>query len=500
MKSRSLWLFFILAVLTLRSLSQCSPPAGNLYDTTTVDWRKGTHVTMTFDMNGTGTGDANSGIQVIPDAGNPQPGFNLSQGTMEDFLNGAIAWNSHNSANGTNISFEEGMTFGPSNWIISTTWPKAVVKYLGADFKVHSMVVDVTGEQAAAVTVYLADFAADGSRLPVAAAALTLLNTNGSYNVPGIGNFPVFDPSQSSFGPALGALGMHESGHGFGLDDQYTVDADGKKHTVCGDVMSGWQASTTNPGGATNNNSGCNTFTITSCDENEIANSPAYNGGGGGGGDGGSGGKDCDPNLDGCTGRTGGDSPIIIDTEGEGFHLTSAKDGVSFDIRGDGKPLQIAWTDHHWSNAFLALPGPDGLVHNGKQLFGNFTAQDKSKHANGFMALAEWDEPDQGGNHDGVIDSHDAVFSKLRLWIDENHDGICQPGELHSLAEFGVHALDLGYHVSRKTDAFGNQFRYRAQVNPGRRRDFRDSREHEDHESKARTVGRWAYDVFFVTK
>jgi hypothetical protein len=31
-----------------------------------------------------------------------------------------------------------------------------------------------------------------------------------------------------------------------------------------------------------------------------------------------------------------GCSPIIIDTEGEGFHLTSAEIGVIFDIRGDG--------------------------------------------------------------------------------------------------------------------------------------------------------------------
>lgn len=28
---------------------------------------------------------------------------------------------------------------------------------------------------------------------------------------------------------------------------------------------------------------------------------------------------------------------------------------------------------------------------------------------------------------DGVIDTKDAVFNSLRLWIDSNHDGICQP-------------------------------------------------------------------------
>ena len=30
------------------------------------------------------------------------------------------------------------------------------------------------------------------------------------------------------------------------------------------------------------------------------------------------------------------------------------------------------------------------------------------------------------------------MFSKLVLWIDDNHDGISQPSELHGLSEFGI--------------------------------------------------------------
>lgn len=107
------------------------------------------------------------------------------------------------------------------------------------------------------------------------------------------------------------------------------------------------------------------------------------------------------------------------------------------------------------------------------------------------MALAEFDEADQGGNGDGIIDEHDAVFSKLRLWIDENHDGIAQPNELHTLPELGVFSIGLKYEMSPKRDIYGNQFRYRAKVNPGIRRDFRD---------ETSEVGRWTYDVFLVTK
>ena len=179
-------------------------------------------------------------------------------------------------------------------------------------------------------------------------------------------------------------------------------------------------------------------------------------------------------------------SPIIVDTHGEGFPLTSAGAGVKFDITGTGQPVQLAWTERGSHDAFLALPGPDGLVHNGKELFGNFTPQPASENPNGFLALAEFDKHENGGNGDGIIDERDAVFSRLRLWIDENHDGICQVDELHTLPELSVFSLALEYRESRRTDDFGNQFRYKAKVNP----------DPADGESD---VGRWAYDVFLTT-
>jgi len=39
-----------------------------------------------------------------------------------------------------------------------------------------------------------------------------------------------------------------------------------------------------------------------------------------------------------------------------------------FDISGTGHSIQIGWTAANSSNAFLALPGADGIVHDGKQL------------------------------------------------------------------------------------------------------------------------------------
>ena len=187
---------------------------------------------------------------------------------------------------------------------------------------------------------------------------------------------------------------------------------------------------------------------------------------------------------------TCGSSPLLIDVTGRGFFLTSAEAGVRFDISGTGIPVQMGWTAPGAENAFLALPAIDGLIHNGKELFGNFTPQPSCPAGgttcspNGFRALAVYDDPKNGGNGDGIIDARDAIFSSLRLWIDANHDGISQPEELHTLQSLGINSISLAYKESEKTDQYGNVFRYRAQVNPGNPTD----------------AGKTAYDVFFVVQ
>jgi hypothetical protein len=74
----------------------------------------------------------------------------------------------------------------------------------------------------------------------------------------------------------------------------------------------------------------------------------------------------------------------------------------------------------------------------------------------------------------------------LRIWIDANHDGICQPEEMHTLAEMGIFSISLDYSLSERTDQYGNVFRYKAHVNKGL------------HGSS--DVGKSAYDVFLVAQ
>lgn len=180
-------------------------------------------------------------------------------------------------------------------------------------------------------------------------------------------------------------------------------------------------------------------------------------------------------------------SPVLVDILGNGFNLTDAAGGVFFDLDSNGIREKLSWTSIGSDDAWLALDrNGNDLIENGTELFGNYTPQPEpppGEQKNGFLGLAVFDKTNAGGNNDGVIDSHDTVFSFLRFWQDSNHNGLSESNELRAVRELGLKSLHLDYKTSKRTDEFGNRFRYRAKV----------------RDTNGFQLGRWAWDVFLIS-
>jgi hypothetical protein len=171
------------------------------------------------------------------------------------------------------------------------------------------------------------------------------------------------------------------------------------------------------------------------------------------------------------------DSPIIVPAgKNQNFKLTSAANGVHFDLDATGVAEQTAWTAADAEVGFLAMDrNGNGIIDDGSELFGNHTTPGDQ---NGFEALATL-----SGNR-GVkdyVDSDDPLFAKLLIWVDANHNGYSEPTELRPFSDLYTR-IGIGYQHHNRRDGFGNLFVWRG---------WAEMREHPD---RMRDV----YDVFFV--
>ena len=89
-----------------------------------------------------------------------------------------------------------------------------------------------------------------------------------------------------------------------------------------------------------------------------------------------------------------------------------------------------------------------------------------------------------GPAFDGQISADDPVYSQLRVWIDLNHDGLSEPGELHTLSEVWITQISTAYREIPLSDRHGNVFYFEGVAM------LRNQRGHE--------VPRLIYDVFLT--
>lgn len=160
-------------------------------------------------------------------------------------------------------------------------------------------------------------------------------------------------------------------------------------------------------------------------------------------------------------------SPIVIELKGKEPVLGDRKDPVTFDILRTGRPIPITWTKRNSDTGFLVMDrNRNGKIDDGGELFGNHTdsayGEPPVENGHGFSALCEYDNADLGGNANGRIDAGDAVWSRLRIWVDRNHDGLTTPDELHTLTEADITGIDRAYDAEHpKWDKNGNLYKLR---------------------------------------
>jgi hypothetical protein len=104
-------------------------------------------------------------------------------------------------------------------------------------------------------------------------------------------------------------------------------------------------------------------------------------------------------------------SPLVVDRSGNGLEFSNAEEGALFDVNGHGSMFWLGWPTSS-DDAWLALDrNGNGIIDSGAELFGNTRVLRSGVNAkNGYEVLAELDD-----NGDAIIDSRDAVFSRLLL-------------------------------------------------------------------------------------
>jgi Ca2+-binding RTX toxin-like protein len=134
-------------------------------------------------------------------------------------------------------------------------------------------------------------------------------------------------------------------------------------------------------------------------------------------------------------------SPLIIDMGGNGFHFNNiaTSSNAYFDLTGNHFATHTSWDTG--ADGFLARDtNADGKINDITELFGD------NGGTSAWAKLAALDS-----NASGTITSADTAFSSLRVWVDANHNGHTDAGELQTLATAGITSITLQQNSNNST-------------------------------------------------
>jgi len=139
--------------------------------------------------------------------------------------------------------------------------------------------------------------------------------------------------------------------------------------------------------------------------------------------------------------------PLVLDLNGDGVKLTDYGSApVLFDADHDGGSLeQSGWVDANDGIVVQDLSGNgviDGIHETLSEYFNGAVGTGGNAgtrpFANGLAALKSLDS-----NSDNVFSSSDTAWNNLRVWVDANHDGKTDAGELKTFADLGIVSINL---------------------------------------------------------
>lgn len=184
-------------------------------------------------------------------------------------------------------------------------------------------------------------------------------------------------------------------------------------------------------------------------------------------------------------------TPIVIDLDGDGIKTSSVRWGTYFNMaalennQGIGQNHRTAWLGGDYvdvnsdprvnmdvrlqsNDGFLVIPN-DGQVTSSTQMFGDNMTVAGQSYENGFQALQAFagktcSSDEIRNRYVGPWDG-DIYENQLKVWVDRNRNGVSEEGEILSLREAKIAAINACHIVHQEeTDLFGNGTQLRSAV------------------------------------